>query len=79
MSLLLKRSAPLPIYCGNDLRLPFNHLQLRYANNSNYKNDSMIRKEMFVSSSVIDELKRIVKDSEVRVPRQLWDIEILIL
>jgi len=34
---------------------------------------------MFVSSSVIDELKRIVKDSEVRVPRQLWDIEILIL
>jgi len=39
--------------------------KLRYANNSNYKNDTMIRKEVFVHQSVIDELKRIVSDSEI--------------
>ena len=38
---------------------------VRYANNSNYRNDSLIRKEMCVSSSVIDEIRRIVKSSEV--------------
>ena len=37
----------------------------RYANNSNYKNDSMIRKEVTVSSAVLAELERIVADSEV--------------
>ncbi|KAG2202521.1 hypothetical protein INT46_005078 [Mucor plumbeus] len=37
----------------------------RYANNSNYRNDSLIKKEMYVSSAVIDELKRIIEDSEV--------------
>lgn len=40
--------------------------KLRYANNSNYKNDTMIRKEAFVHSKVINELRRIVEDSEVR-------------
>lgn len=40
-------------------------LQLRYANNSNYKNDTMIRKEAFVSTAVLDELRRIIEDSEV--------------
>ncbi|TYZ60124.1 hypothetical protein PybrP1_005871 [[Pythium] brassicae (nom. inval.)] len=39
--------------------------KLRYANNSNYKKDSMIRKEVTVSQAVIEELKRIVKDSEI--------------
>lgn len=39
--------------------------QLRYANNSQYKNDTMIRKECFVSQAVLDELKRIIEDSEV--------------
>ncbi|KAJ8602032.1 hypothetical protein CTAYLR_002725 [Chrysophaeum taylorii] len=39
--------------------------KLRYANNSNYKNDSMIRKEVTVTKAVMDELKRIVEDSEV--------------
>ena len=39
--------------------------KLRYANNSNYKNDVMIRKEVYVGQSVIDEVKRIVTDSEV--------------
>ncbi|KAK4251431.1 Mago nashi protein [Corynascus novoguineensis] len=37
----------------------------RYANNSNYRNDSLIRKEMFVSSIVVDEIKRIVRESEI--------------
>ncbi|KAG0175027.1 Protein mago nashi 2 [Apophysomyces sp. BC1034] len=37
----------------------------RYANNSNYRNDSLIRKEMFISPAVLDELKRIIQDSEV--------------
>ncbi|KAI0882975.1 Mago nashi protein [Annulohypoxylon maeteangense] len=37
----------------------------RYANNSNYRNDSLIRKEMCVSSLVVDEIKRIVKTSEI--------------
>ena len=39
--------------------------RLRYANNSNYKNDTMIRKEAFVNESVMAELKRIIEDSEV--------------
>jgi len=38
---------------------------LRYANNSNYKNDTMIRKEVHVSPLVLKELKRLIKESEV--------------
>ena len=40
-------------------------MQLRYANNSQYKNDTMIRKEVFCSSVVIEELKRIINDAEI--------------
>lgn len=39
--------------------------QMRYANNSNYKNDTMIRKEAYVSKTVVDELRRILVDSEI--------------
>ena len=39
--------------------------RLRYANNSNYKGDNMIRKEVVISKSVIEEAKRIVEESEV--------------
>ena len=39
--------------------------KLRYANNSNYKNDTMIRKEAFVHKAVMDELRRIIEDSEI--------------
>ncbi|KAK2118214.1 hypothetical protein P7K49_005101 [Saguinus oedipus] len=39
--------------------------KLRYANNSNYKNDVMIRKEVYVPKSVMVELKRIIDDSEI--------------
>ena len=38
---------------------------LRYANNSNYKNDTMIRKEVKVSPTVMAEVKRIIEESEI--------------
>lgn len=40
--------------------------QLRYTNNSQYKNDTVIKKEVYVSPAVLAELKRIIADSEVR-------------
>jgi len=42
-----------------------NNGRLRYANNSNYKNDSMIRKEAFVSPLVLQELKNMIADSQI--------------
>lgn len=39
--------------------------KLRYANNSNYKNDSMIRKEVTVSQSVLDEVRRIIQEADI--------------
>ncbi|KAL8091976.1 hypothetical protein AgCh_034310 [Apium graveolens] len=39
--------------------------KLRYANNSNYKNDTMIRKEVFLTPSVLRECRRIISQSEV--------------
>nr|KAJ0223711.1 hypothetical protein LSAT_V11C200097550 [Lactuca sativa] len=39
--------------------------KLRYANNSNYKNDTMIRKEVFLTPSVLKECRRIVSDSDI--------------
>lgn len=50
--------------------------QLRYANNSNYKNDEMITREVFLSQLVLDEVKRIVEDSEVR-GSLLWQSVVL--
>jgi len=38
---------------------------LRYANNSNYKKDTMIRKEVEVSSTVLSEVRRVVRESEI--------------
>ncbi|KAI8854458.1 putative mago nashi [Chytridium lagenaria] len=47
--------------------------KLRYANNSNYKNDTMIRKEVFCSTSLMKELKRIVEDSDImKEDDNLW-------
>ncbi|KAM3589876.1 hypothetical protein VKS41_000730 [Umbelopsis sp. WA50703] len=37
----------------------------RYANNSQYRNDSLIRKEMHLSPTMLKELKRIIEDSEI--------------
>ena len=39
--------------------------KLRYANNSNYKDDSMIRKEVCVSPAVVEEVKRIILESQI--------------
>jgi protein mago nashi len=39
--------------------------KLHYANNSNYKNDTMIRKEVFVSPSILREARRIIQESDV--------------
>uniref|UniRef100_A0A2I2YQL7 Mago homolog B, exon junction complex subunit n=1 Tax=Gorilla gorilla gorilla TaxID=9595 RepID=A0A2I2YQL7_GORGO len=39
--------------------------KLRYANNSNYKNDVMIRKEAYMHKSLMEELKRIIDDNEI--------------
>ena len=38
---------------------------LRYANNSNYKNDVMIRKEVYVGDAVLKELEKIILDSDI--------------
>tara|TARA_B110000208_G_scaffold166930_1_gene206091 strand:+ start:213 stop:683 length:471 start_codon:yes stop_codon:yes gene_type:complete len=46
---------------------------LRYANNSNYKDSQMIRKSVQVSSSVVAEFRRIIEESEVvREDDSLW-------
>ncbi|KAJ2775110.1 hypothetical protein IWQ57_000535 [Coemansia nantahalensis] len=39
--------------------------RLKYANNSNYRRDSIIRKRLRVSPTVLDEMKRIIEDSEI--------------
>jgi len=39
--------------------------RLRYANNSNYKSDVLIRKEVYVNEVVLQELKRIIEESEI--------------
>merc|ERR1712007_249594 len=39
--------------------------RLRYANNSNYKNDVMIRKEAYVTQAVMRELRKTIEDSEI--------------
>ncbi|KAF7119392.1 hypothetical protein RHSIM_Rhsim13G0168500 [Rhododendron simsii] len=39
--------------------------KLRYGNNSNYKNDTMIRKEVFLTPAAIRKCRRIVSDSEI--------------
>jgi hypothetical protein len=53
--------------------------KLQYANNSNYKNDTMIRKQVYVSPAVIRECRRMVLDSEVTNPNFLPFINPLLL
>ena len=49
--------------------------RMRYANNSNYKNDSMIRKQVSVSPIVLDQIKQIVEESEImREDDKLWPL-----
>ncbi|THH30974.1 hypothetical protein EUX98_g3203 [Antrodiella citrinella] len=52
------------------LEFEYSHGRLRYANNSNYRNDSLIRKEtghceVWVGPLVVKELKRIVESSDI--------------
>ena len=39
--------------------------RLRYSNSSNYKGDTIIRKEVYVNEIVLSEVKRIVEESEI--------------
>eukprot|EP01024_Parvocaulis_polyphysoides_P041292 TRINITY_DN37857_c0_g1_i1.p1 TRINITY_DN37857_c0_g1~~TRINITY_DN37857_c0_g1_i1.p1 ORF type:complete len:161 (-),score=9.12 TRINITY_DN37857_c0_g1_i1:76-519(-) len=39
--------------------------KLVYTNNSQYKNDKMIRKELFVTQPLLDEAARIIRESEI--------------
>ena len=39
--------------------------KLRYANDSKYKGDVMIRKEMYVGRAVVEQFRQIVVDSEI--------------
>ncbi|KAE9621328.1 putative Mago nashi protein [Lupinus albus] len=39
--------------------------KLRYANNSNYKNDTIIRKELYLTPPVLRECRRIISQSEI--------------
>ena len=46
---------------------------LRYANNSNYKDSQMITKSVQLSTAVVAEFRRIIKESEVvREDDSLW-------
>ncbi|KAK4053204.1 hypothetical protein OIV83_001939 [Microbotryomycetes sp. JL201] len=47
------------------LEFEISHGRLRYANNSNYRNDSLIRKETHLSPLTVSEIKRIVHESEI--------------
>ena len=39
--------------------------KLRYANYSNYNSDVLIRKEVYVSPAVVEEIRRIVEESGI--------------
>ncbi|EJT98249.1 Mago nashi protein, partial [Dacryopinax primogenitus] len=47
------------------LEFEYHKGRLRYANNSNYRNDQLIRKEMCISPIVVGELKRIIETSDI--------------
>jgi len=39
--------------------------RLRYSNNSQYKAENLIRKEVYVSDIVLDELRTIIRESQL--------------
>ena len=48
--------------------------KLRYANNSNYKDDSIIRREVCLGPAVVTELKRIIRTSKIStVDDEKWE------
>ncbi|KAA8912199.1 mago nashi domain-containing protein [Sphaerosporella brunnea] len=65
-------------YCGHKGRFGHEFLEfdingepdgtsatIRYANQSDYRNDPLIRKEMCVSGLMLEEIKRMVKESDI--------------
>ncbi|KAI5481831.1 protein mago nashi [Pseudohyphozyma bogoriensis] len=55
------------------LEFEYSQGRLRYANNSNYRNDSLIRKELYLSALTVSELKNIVESSEIiKEDDKLW-------
>ena len=49
--------------------------KLRYANNSNYKHESMVRREIFVGPAVTEEFKRIIVESGItQVDDASWEV-----
>uniref|UniRef100_A0A8C7BPW4 Protein mago nashi homolog 2 n=1 Tax=Neovison vison TaxID=452646 RepID=A0A8C7BPW4_NEOVI len=46
--------------------------KLRYANNSSYRNGVMTRKEAYMHKNIMEELKRIIDDSEITEDDALW-------
>jgi len=39
--------------------------RVRYANNSNYKSENLIRKEVYVNDIILDEVKKIIVNSKI--------------
>lgn len=57
---------------SNSWSLSSDPMGSRYANNNSYKTD-MIRKEVYVHKSVMEELKRIIDDTEIpKEDNALW-------
>lgn len=60
-------------YIGHDGRFGHEFMEfevysdgrMRYANNSNYKQDMLIRKEVTLQGIVLEELQKIIRDSTV--------------
>ena len=60
-------------YIGHDGRFGHEFMEfevssegrMRYANNSNYKKDMLIRKEVTLQPIVLEELQKIIRDSTV--------------
>lgn len=51
---------------GNEfLEFEISNNKLRYVNNSNYRNDTLIRKQVYLSDSTINQLKEIIINSEI--------------
>lgn len=47
------------------LEFEYTRGRLRYANNSNYRNDELIRKEIWLNDLLAVEIKKLIKESEI--------------
>ncbi|TIB78599.1 mago nashi [Wallemia mellicola] len=69
---LLKDNFYLRYYSGHSgkyghefLEFEYTRGRLRYANNSNYRNDELIRKEIWLNDLLALEIKKLIKESEI--------------